>query len=437
MNPYLKICLLSAGLSFLSGCLVDDTKEASVESPPTVNDDNELSSSDTALVRTLSALSTNIFSQNITQLQTDNTLLTTAVNQYCSALATNSTETASALQEAQAAWSRMMSTWQRLSAAPIEPITDNGNRLGGRIYSWPDQVSTCTLDTQIVIAQTADNYDISSAPRQSRGLDALEYLLFNPDLTSTCPTLIPETNIWNALSEDDKRTQRCDYALLIANDLTTHTDELSESWQSYQPNFTEFGSNARFEDPSAAVNQITDALFYLDTETKDRKLAAVLGIENGRGTCGNNACPEFIESPWSNSALTHIRDNLLGFRQAFIATLTPRATSAGEQVGFDYQLTIRNFPDLAETLLQRTDVVIDFLNDYSRTFDAAIANLDNTACLNASSNPGEQFEGLNATDGTELCALHGILKSITDLLKTDFLTLMTLSLPERVEGDND
>ncbi len=438
VKPFIKIFALSASVFSLAGCLVDDSTSTSSNTSPITTTETDtsraLSNSDTALLRTLEALANNVFTPNFTQFETDTQQLQTAVTNYCAALETAS-ET-SALESAQAGWSQALSTWQRISAAKVEPITDNGNRLGGRIYSWPDAVSTCTLDTQVVRSQVS-GYDIETAPRQGRGLDALEYLLFNSNLNSTCSTLISETLTWNALTDVEKRAQRCDYATQITEDLNNNATALTQAWDVYKTNLTQPGTD-RFETASQALNQITDALFFLDTETKDRKLASVLGFANGRGTCGNTTCPELRESPWSDNALQNVRDNLLGFRQVFIASLTAQAANASDQVGFDYQLAVRNFPDLATTLLTRTDEAIAIIDTYVTNTGQSLTTALNTiesnnlssACVNASSNR-------TVSAGTEVCALHGTLKSITDLLKTDFLTLMTLSLPERVEGDND
>lgn len=440
--------LLSILLSLMmGGCLVDDST-----SPENSSTDVGEAVVDTTVVavgedenepfrRTLIGLSDDVLIPGYQALFNNAQELQSNIEAYCNAIGTD--EETTELTTAQSAWKATMQDLQKTLALQIGPITDNSNRLGGRIYSWPDAVSTCTIDRQIMLGEAVD-YTFDTAPRQTRGLDALEYLLFNDNLAHTCSSLIPETTDWNARTELDRKQARCNFATIIATDLTSNAAEVIADWNSgYADNFKNAGSaNSDFANINSALNTVTDALFFLDKEVKDRKLGSLLGFSNNSGdTCSNNVCPELVESPWSGNALNNLAANLNGFRSAFTATTNGQTSSNindfEQWQGFDYILAVRNFPDLSETILANTDRAIELieqakqtpLTDQLNALNASDAQYQ--ACINAASNSS------TTTAGLELCTAHGVIKSITDLLKNDFLILMTLSLPERVEGDSD
>ncbi len=417
-------------IMFIVGCVDSGSDSESVSGSGSFS--REKARFDVEINRTLTALANHVFVVNHSSFLEQVQVLEGAVDQYCSDLGSSSES--SSRFSAQSAWQAAIAIWQRILAAQFGPATENGDLLSGRIYSWPDQVSTCTLDRHIVLGQEAD-YDITSGPRQARGLDALEYLLYNTNLAHTCSSFIPETQSWNALTESERQVQRCAFARLAVEDLVSNADSLNRAWQSYQINFSQAGSEeSDFDSATTALNEVTDALFYLDTIVKDRKLAAVLGLNNTRGSCSNTTCVELRESPWSEVSLQAIQNNLLGFKQVFIASLSAQNNNVFEQVGFDYQLAIRNFPDLSQVIISQVDEAIALIDGLDQTLNAYVTDIEDAglsaACVNASTN-------VAVSAGLEVCALHGMVKLITDKLKTDFLTLMTLSLPERVEGDND
>ena len=97
-----------------------------------------------------------------------------AIATYCAAI--DGANESATLEAAQSNWRDAMAQWQQIEAYQFGPITDNASNLRNRIYSWPEFISTCTIDQQVVAADADASYDISTAANQARGLDTLEYL---------------------------------------------------------------------------------------------------------------------------------------------------------------------------------------------------------------------------------------------------------------------
>ncbi len=338
---------------------------------------------------------------------------------YCNAI--GSVSEAEQRASAQMQWRVMMNTWQQAEIFIVGPAAENGNAGRNAIYSFASTSppNTCAVDQSVVLAQ-ANSFDISGRSFNSRGLDALEYLLFNDNLNHTCPVQIVETQNWNSLSETVRKQQRCDYAQAVAEDLRVAGQNLVDSWSITGGNY-----RTRFVNPSNAeesLNALSDALFYIEEETKDLKLGLPTGIQAG---CSRVACPEATESPFSETTLDNIRENLLGFRDALMGA---------EGLGFDDIIIRSGFPQVVENFNTNIDASLALIANTEESLldqsQALLASGNRTQCNNSAANP--------ENDQTiPICSLQGLVKRITDSLRIDFVTIVDIDLPDRSQSDND
>jgi len=364
--------------------------------------------------------------------QTENwASITSPITSYCASIG-QPDETAQ-LNQAQQSWRDAMGYWQQAEAFHIGPATDNEDNLRNRIYSWPGFVNRCTVDSNVI---TFDNqkqdFDMQTAPRQARGLDALEYLLFNTNLNHSCPSQITATQNWNQQPQQQRQQLRCQYASQVAHDIAQNAQTLVNAWldsgNNYRQKFLGSGSdNGAFESQQTALNTLSDRLFYLDTNVKDIKLAIPMGLSS---QCNALTCPDHMESADSDNGLANLKNNLLGFQALFNGSFAPSSTA----FSFDDMLVTKNFPEIAERIQQKTTAILDLIAAAPDTFSASITAINNTTsqteCINAANNP-------DTTSELFACRLYGKVKQLTDEIKGDFLTVINLNLPSRVEGDND
>jgi predicted lipoprotein len=178
-----------------------------------------------------------------------------SVQAYCEAIGT--ADEAAARQAAQSDWRAAMDAWQKTELHIVGPAAANGAFLRNRINAFDEnlRLSTCAADQAVVLAQEP-GFDITARSVNHRGLVVLEYLLFNDDLTHTCPSQISETQDWNSLGETERKRQRCEYAALAADDMADAVDALIAGWQPDSGNFrAEFLDPARAEVFYAAVRK--------------------------------------------------------------------------------------------------------------------------------------------------------------------------------------
>lgn len=318
-------------------------------------------------------------------------------------------------ETARAAFHRAMDAWQVLEAMQIGPALPRsqpgGAELRDNIYSWP-LVNRCAVEEQIV----ARGYESPGFPTTlvtRRGLYALEYLLFYEGGDTACSSSSPIVSggTWAALSADELQARKRAYSAAAAKAVRERADQLVDAWEAGKGDFvktleTAGPGNTVFPSVQMALNSLSDALFYVDREMKDMKLARPLGLRE----CAAESCPELLESSFAGRSKANLRFNLMGIRRM--------AEGCGEGFSgkaFDDLLEGVGSGPLAETLRGRLAA--------AETALGAVDEPDLTQAL--------------AQDKASVRAVYDALKGVTDLLKTDFVTVLDLELPQAVEGDND
>lgn len=288
---------------------------------------------------------------------------------------------------AQEAWTAFFLAWQQLELMQLGPAGSSlsvpkGQDLRDEIYSWPT-VNPCRVD-QETLEENWDASDFFAANLvNSYGLDALEQVLFGGE-EDTCVAQVGIDEAWEALGPEGVQANRAAFSVALTAGVRSRFDELGQAWASWTPKDSE---------------ELLQGLIYLDLVTKDRKLAQPLGLLN----CGTERCPEDAEALASGASSLAVQANLQGFRHLF---------TGGEGVGLDDLLAARGRQDLVDEVLEAVAAA------EQATLDAPIdeAVVDDPAAV-------EEF--------------HARVKAITDPLKGEVATVLSLRLPSEADGDAD
>jgi len=343
-----------------------------------------------------------------TRFATVAALLPPAIAAYCDALDRGQPD--ATLETARAAWGDTVDAWQAADALLVGPAAMDSRAIRDRIYAWP-LLSSCGLDrdTASSFADPA-SYDASTRLVNVRSLAAIEYLLYTTQTAHTCAT---SPAGWDALGADLPRA-RCRLARVIAADVATNAAALATAWRpdggNYVAALARAGqSGSSITTAQEGVNRVSDAMFYVDRMVKDMKLAEAAGIAvNACGTVGA-PCEREVELRYADRATPAIRINLGALREAFTG-VTPAASGPG----FDDFLSALGHPEVAERMLGNLDAAVAAANALPDSFLAALA-----------------------TDYDKVVATHRAISVFTDDLKTQFLALLALEIPDDVATDND
>lgn len=311
---------------------------------------------------------------------------------------------------ARQAWSAVAMATQRLEMMQVGPAALPNEALGGQglrdeIYSWP-LVNPCRIDQELV---KNDFTAVNALAVNARGVDALEYVLYAASDDNACaPNLAINTDgSWAALTSEDIAERRAAYATALVADLETRATTLQSTWEDgFRTELTDPQNGEVYGSTREAINALSNAMFYLDTTVKDLKLAVPAGISG----CAENTCPASRESKFANITLVVIRANL----EAFDAMYHGGDRGDEAAIGFDDLLISIDASELH--------------NDMVTAIDGAYTALDAAG--------GNMFAALES-DPESVVAVHTAIRAITDLMKTQFLSVLDLDLPQRAEGDND
>lgn len=323
-------------------------------------------------------------------------------------------------------WETVVASYHKADALSMGPMTevDPNTKLDikAKLYSWP-VTNLCRVDKAV--------YDISFKgqihevlPYNSKGLDALEYLLFaGTDAVKCNLKAHPMLKDWLALPAETKIKNRCDVAVVLATELTVLANTLKNRWDRERGNYSKtMVDGSKFTTHKAAINEITNALYTLET-VKDIRL----GIPTGKNKkeCTTGKCPERSEHIYSKSAFTAIEARLEAFKLGFFGG-NPTSLNA---YGIDDYLKQAHHPEIAEKIgrfIQRAEthlVAIKAQGDLTTLAD----NIVPEQCLASTSDNRSE----------ELCSLYEDIRAITSTMKTEVLVALSLNAPPIYQGDND
>ncbi|HYP77316.1 MAG TPA: imelysin family protein [Polyangiaceae bacterium] len=313
------------------------------------------------------------------------------------------------------AWLAANASWQvaeifRFGPAARSADQDPGAReLRDQIYAWRFG-GRCPIETALV-EKLYESPAFGSSLINYRGLGALEYLLYYPGTDNQCPDYsgINSKGTWAALGAGEIATRKRTYAAAVARDVLMNSQKLLQAWDAAGDNFrrqlVQPGSGSVYPTEQAALNAVWNGIFYLEKEVKDYKLGIPLGVSE----CTSGLCPEALEARYAQVSTANIVQNYLGFRKLFQGC---GGNYTG--LGFEDWLKAIGASDLRARMLSALDGA-----------QQAIDALDPPLEISISQHTDRVWTAYTA------------LKPLTDLLKSEFVTVLDLELPAGAGSDND
>lgn len=324
-------------------------------------------------------------------------------------------DVATPLADAQTALHDAMLVWQRAEVMQVGPAGAPDMVMGGlglrdEIYSYPT-VASCRVDQALVDEAYAEPDFFDATVVNAYGLDALSYLLAyaEPDNTCTDRAAINTDGSWAAISEADLQQRRADYAARIATEVARQAAVLRDAWEPDEGNFAaEFlGDGEVYDSPHEALDAVYAALFYADLTIKNQKLALPAGISPD---CVQATCPELVEDPWSMASGAYVAANLQALRDIVYGG----PPDDPDAYGFDDLLRALDGNDVADSLTAAVDAAVDATDALPEDLAVAVADEHDT-----------------------VVEAHTRVRELTDLLKSQLVTVLGLRVPNQGAGDND
>ena len=311
-------------------------------------------------------------------------------------------------EKVQAQWGAAMKLWQQLEMMQFGPAGSSLKMIGGEdirdeIYSWPS-INRCRVDQKTASKEYENENFFSENLVHAYGLDAIEHLLF-ASADASCPSQVSPISdgLWQELGEEGVLENRIDYAIRLIDDIQSRSQDLLDRWDPEKEDFSTVFSNgdAPYASSTESLNDVFRALFYLETHTKDRKLAHPLGLKD----CQDETCVEDLEGYLSASSLDSIIANLEGFQAVF---------TGDDGYGFDDYLVHLGHEELSLAVIQNLDDALSYANTLQLPLKEGIVE-----------------------DKDTVLELHTRIAKITTQLKNELPIVLSLQVPTEAAGDND
>jgi uncharacterized protein len=311
------------------------------------------------------------------------------------------------------AWKRAIDVWQRAELFQFGPAA-TATSVGGMdmrdgIYSWP-LVGQCLIDSQLV-AETYAKPEFDAALVSTKGLAAIEYLLFGESTTNSCApsSAINAQGTWAALGDVEIARRRAAYAHAAAVEVSARARRLVDAWAEGRGNFLgklATPGNEVFASQQMAFNAVSNAMFYLDLRVKNDKVGIPAGL---LPDCGATSCPERVESAWAKRAKVHLRSNVTAYESLL------HGCKGKEDLAFDDLLRAVGAEHVTaklEATVVEIRVALDALGEPTLEEDIQ-------------KNPASVLR------------LFDALRANSTVMKAEMATVLDLELPKEALTDND
>lgn len=286
-------------------------------------DSDGITESDYQIQYTRTAQLDNIYENEILVLSNQfiqkTTLLQTSVQEF------KTTTSLENLTKTQADWIAALKVWKQLELYNLGAVENSFIHF--EINRWA--TNTETIDEYILGNETINDTFIASKGSSSKGISALEYLLFSSE---------ENQEVLSSFTTDLNFERRLDYLEALAINLKTKADALLSIWKNDKDNFISSIENGI----SGSQNQLTNAMITLIEEVIISKLGNPLGDNTG-GLINIEA----LEATRSKSSLIIIQEHLTALKRCYNGSFLENEINWG----YDNYLYLIEREDLDVTII--------------------------------------------------------------------------------------
>ncbi|WP_170319758.1 imelysin family protein [Polyangium spumosum] len=315
--------------------------------------------------------------------------LPASVGAFCDA------PTEETLSAAQAAWRAARVPWKHAEAFRFGPVEDL--RLGTALDFWPARVDS--IEAAIAAApETVPVAHITSLGVSTKGLPALEYLLFDPAGGNAAV-------LASLGSADAVGKKRCSYARALAEAIAANATAAEDAWSLEGGAFVDQVAKAGtgsvvFPTGQDGIARVVNLLIATMQAVNENRVSEPLGVVSGAGPD-----PSLVESRFSDDSIDDLLNILRGVEDVYLGR-------HGERGG----------RGITELVAARSPAI-----------DAAVRKAFSDAMAASAAIPPPLREAISK-DPAAVTKAHDALRVLRRLLSTDVASVLGVSV---TLSDND
>ncbi|UTW60873.1 imelysin family protein [bacterium SCSIO 12741] len=258
------------------------------------------------------------------------------------------------LELAQKQWISAAQIWRRCEPFNFGPI--RSNYLHNKINTWP--TNRDFIQGFIEGSDSLNSDFINSKGSSSKGLAAMEWLLFDPDSGNTV--------ILAQLTQGTHSYRRRKYLQALGENMYEKAQQIQELWTGdYRQEFIDNQGT----DLYSSLGSLTNQMISLNEKIIKSKMGKPLGKSSD-----NQAHPDLLESGLSGRSLAHIQYNLIILENIFLA----KSDEKGNLTGYDDYLNFLNARHgdelLSAKILDQMEITENSLKNITPPLRTAIIN---------------------------------------------------------------
>lgn len=303
-------------------------------------------------------------------------------------------------------WKDVVRSFHSLKLVSFGPTKNHPEIALAEFYSFP-YFNRCQVDR--LVLSDKSQLQVEPLAFNTRGLVAIEYLLFEPTLMGQCLTVDPDIELWNQKTNLEKTQDRCELAQSYADELSQRADKLLQYWSA--DDFVQ--ESLKPENLQSSLTEIVQSFLELE-DIKDKSIKGPLNLNE---TCEEVFCLEDVEHPWSNLSFVALQSALDTALEVF---------TGGQGRGIADYLGFLGHKELADQFVISLGEAIKANQkaELQGSFTNLLTKTSKDSCLEKST---EQ----------PLCLLLNKVNEATIILKSDILTVLSLEVTIPNPGDND
>ncbi|QTD38197.1 imelysin family protein [Polaribacter batillariae] len=240
------------------------------------------------------------------------------------------------------AWKNAALSYSKTEVGNFGNIKNTGIHLA--IYSW--SANEIGIEDFITSTRVISENSINSLPTKTRGLSAIEYLIFEENATETITAF------------SDQR--RLDYLIYLGENLLKKANSLKDQWQTYSPIFIKNTASGL----NGSINMTVNQMNVLLENIRRFKIGEPSGLENST-TINTN----LLQADKSGISLDIIEKNIESLK----------ATYFGNTYGLDDYVSLISNKDDINTAIKNQFLAIE--NDISSFANSSLKEVINAKNL--------------------------------------------------------
>ena len=244
------------------------------------------------------------------------------------------------LDALQLQWVKMLLVWKQMELYNIGDISDSF--IHSSINYWPSNIEF--IEDFIATEPLIDESFINSKGASSKGISAIEYLIFSNS----------EPLVLNSFTSDANAQNRLNYLIACIENLNVKAQDLQQLWNTYETDFV----NALENNTDGSQNQIINAQVALLEEIIIYKLGFPLGDNNG-----GSIDIKDLEAFRSETSLQIIKQNIISLERSF----TGEFAQTPFRIGFSDYLEQLGYDTLSTTISNQFETCLNTINSIDNT----------------------------------------------------------------------